>query len=173
MTEFAFDVLLRASLRVTAETEKEARRILAEHLDAADCNGGRWPDGDPILFEASLADDIAAPVLFEIDGEATGNVGIFHATLTPPAEIAGDNPSVVVTDSTLEALPDGAVVTEESACRAAGWMQGGGHIFHGPTWGEDWKAAVSWSGTHNEPSGENDKPAIYDDWAECYAEEIA
>lgn len=62
----------------------------------------------------------------------------------------------------------------EIACRAAGWEHGGdgdGFIFHMPTWGS-WKAAASWEGTHNEPSGPDAKPATYSTWADCYANEI-
>ena len=64
----------------------------------------------------------------------------------------------------------------EQAARAAGWRHGGdcgGFWFHGPTWGEDWKAAASWSGTDNEPNGPSDKTALYDTLAElCVAEHI-
>jgi hypothetical protein len=58
----------------------------------------------------------------------------------------------------------------ETLARAVGWMQRGDGpiIFHGPTWSDDWKSAVSWSGTDREPKGPNDKPAIYDTWEECY-----
>lgn len=64
----------------------------------------------------------------------------------------------------------------ETAARAAGWKRGGdngGIIFHEPTWGS-WKAAISWEGTDQEPSGTNDKPRIYDTWQDCCLhEEIA
>jgi hypothetical protein len=66
--EYAFDVRLFAAIRVRAKTEAEARALLAEHMTAADCNGGAWPDGSPITFEASVDDD--HPDLIEIDGEA-------------------------------------------------------------------------------------------------------
>ncbi len=52
--------------------------------------------------------------------------------------------------------------------KAYGWEFGGdapGFWFHTPTWG-NWKAAASWAGTNNEPSGPNDRPAIYDSFAE-------
>lgn len=65
--EFAFDVKLFATFRVTAQTEARARAMLDEALDAADTNFGAWPNGDPILAEASI--DGPAD-LIEIDGEA-------------------------------------------------------------------------------------------------------
>lgn len=65
--EYAFDVKLFATIRVTAPSEFDARAMVRQHLDAADCNGGAWPNGDPILFEASIDDD-ELPCI-EIDGE--------------------------------------------------------------------------------------------------------
>lgn len=64
--EFAFDVTLTAAFRVNAETEDEAREMLKEHLDSADSNFGAWPDGSPILAEASLGHILD---LYEIDNE--------------------------------------------------------------------------------------------------------
>jgi hypothetical protein len=58
----------------------------------------------------------------------------------------------------------------ERMARAAGWVRGGDGpvIFHNETWGGDWKAAVSWSGeSGREPNGPEDRPAVYDTWAEC------
>ena len=66
MTEYAFDITLAGALRVEAESEEEARRILFEAIDCADCNLGAWPNGDPILAELSLRGE---PVLYEVDGE--------------------------------------------------------------------------------------------------------
>ena len=61
------------------------------------------------------------------------------------------------------------IAAHEYYARQFGWMEGGDGpiIFHGPTWDEDWKAAVSWSGTEQELSREDDCPAIYDTWEEC------
>ena len=67
-TEYAFDVKLFATVRVKADSEEEARADLRAYLDCADCNGGAWANGDPILFEASVDDD--SPELIEVDGEA-------------------------------------------------------------------------------------------------------
>lgn len=69
LKEYTFDVKMFATLRVKANSEDEARRILLAEVDCADCNGGMWPDGSPILFEASVDDD--SPELIEVDGEAT------------------------------------------------------------------------------------------------------
>ncbi len=66
MPSYAFDVVLTCALRVEAETEDDARRLITEQLDCADANLGEWPDGDPILAEVSVAEFH----LFEIDGEA-------------------------------------------------------------------------------------------------------
>lgn len=66
MPEFAFDVNLRASLRVEAEDEATARAILAESLNCADSNFGAWPDGSPITAEASMDGDAS---LYMIDGK--------------------------------------------------------------------------------------------------------
>lgn len=69
MAEYAFDCVLTVALRVTANSEAEARAILNDKLDCADSNFGAWPDGSPILGEASISDD-SAPDLYEIDGNA-------------------------------------------------------------------------------------------------------
>lgn len=68
MTEYAFDVKLFASIRVEADSEEQARALLREHVDCATANFGAWPNGDPIIGEASVDDD--HPELIEIDGEA-------------------------------------------------------------------------------------------------------
>lgn len=65
--EFAFDVKLFAAIRVKASSEHEARQIIREHLHCADANFGAWPNGDPILAEATVDDDEFP--LVEIDGE--------------------------------------------------------------------------------------------------------
>jgi hypothetical protein len=54
MKEFAFDIRLRAALRVQAATQAEAERMLSERLDCADATLGRWHDGSPIIAEVSL-----------------------------------------------------------------------------------------------------------------------
>lgn len=66
--EYAFDVKLFATVRVNAATEAEARAMIREHIECADANFGAWPNGDPILAEASVDDDEIP--LIEIDGEA-------------------------------------------------------------------------------------------------------
>lgn len=64
--EYTFDVKLFATMRVKAATLNEARAILNEAADCLDCNGGAWPDGTPILFEAGQDGEAD---LIEIDGE--------------------------------------------------------------------------------------------------------
>lgn len=66
MTEYAFDIKMFAAIRVKANSEKEARKMLAEALNCADANFGAWDNGDPIMGEASI-DGHAS--LYEVDGE--------------------------------------------------------------------------------------------------------
>lgn len=66
--EYGFDVMLKAAIRVRASSPDQAIAMLHSVLESADCNAGAWPNGDPVLFEASTAPD-TAPVLYSIDGE--------------------------------------------------------------------------------------------------------
>lgn len=66
--EYLFDVKLFASIRVKATSEAEARKLMAQAIDASTANLGAWPNGDPIVCEISL-DDPACDELIEIDGE--------------------------------------------------------------------------------------------------------
>ena len=68
MNEYLFDVNLFATIRIKAESEDEARAMILDHLDCACVNAGVWPNGDPILFEASARGEL--PVI-EINGEST------------------------------------------------------------------------------------------------------
>lgn len=70
MNEYLFDVKLFASVRVQADTEKEARRMLADALDAADINAGAWPNGDPVQFEASQDGEPDLVEVEEVNGAA-------------------------------------------------------------------------------------------------------
>jgi hypothetical protein len=63
--EYAFDVKLLAAIRVKAANETEARELLSQHLNCADTNLGAWPDGSPILAEASIDGEAD---LYEVDG---------------------------------------------------------------------------------------------------------
>ena len=71
MNEYLFDIKLFASIRVNAASEDEARATILDHLDCACVNAGAWPNGDPILFEASASGDFH---LIEINGEPTCHV---------------------------------------------------------------------------------------------------
>ena len=66
MNEYIFDIKLLATIRVNAASESEARGRVFEHLDCASINAGAWPNGDPILFEASVDGDFD---LVELNGE--------------------------------------------------------------------------------------------------------
>lgn len=68
MNEYLFDIKLFASIRIKAESEAEARATILDHLDCACVNAGAWPNGDPILFEASARGELP---LIEINGEPT------------------------------------------------------------------------------------------------------
>lgn len=68
MPQFTFDMRMVASITVAAGTAEQARQWLIDALEAANTNFGAYPNGDPILGEVSLADDVG-PVLSMIDGE--------------------------------------------------------------------------------------------------------
>lgn len=70
MNEYAFDVKMFAAIRVKAPSIDEARQLVRDRVNAADCNAGSWPNGDPILFEASVDDDDLMPC-YEINGKDT------------------------------------------------------------------------------------------------------
>lgn len=53
MKEYVFDLKLFATIAVPAQSESEARKLIATHIDSASTNFGAWPDGSPILGEAS------------------------------------------------------------------------------------------------------------------------
>lgn len=65
--EYLFDVKLFASIRVKAANVEAARAMLREHVNCASANFGAWPNGDPIVAEASVDDDELPCV--ERDGE--------------------------------------------------------------------------------------------------------
>lgn len=77
---FSFDVLLSAAITVPAEDEEAARRTLKGTLDCAECDAGRWPNGDSVQFEASAH---GGAELYAIDGEdiQTSAGGIPAATM--------------------------------------------------------------------------------------------
>lgn len=92
MHEYAFDCVLEAAIRVSATSRGAAEDKLRATLDAADCNGGAWPNGDPVLFEASVNDGKLD--LFEVDGET-----VEDANDSPAPSAAPGTPDL----STLEA----------------------------------------------------------------------
>lgn len=65
--EYAFDLKLFAALRVKAPTLEMARAMIREHVNCCTANFGAWPDGSPIIAEASV-DDEEMPC-YERDGE--------------------------------------------------------------------------------------------------------
>jgi hypothetical protein len=66
MHEYTFDIRLRASTTVKAEHGDQALEMVRAVFECADCNGGAWPNGEPVLFEASLNQ---RPDIGLIDGE--------------------------------------------------------------------------------------------------------
>lgn len=73
LIEYAFDCTLSAAIRVKAKSRQEAESMLRDVLDAADCNGGAWPNGDAVHFEASLDD--RKPRLYEVNGDSVDDTG--------------------------------------------------------------------------------------------------
>lgn len=67
MREYAFDVKLFAAIRVKADSETAARKLIQDHIDATTANLGAWPNGDPIICEVSTD---GVHDLYEIDGES-------------------------------------------------------------------------------------------------------
>ena len=65
---FTFDVSLYAPIKVTAENEKDARRLLSEHVSTVSCVAGHWPNGGLIIFDATIDEGDSASELIEIDG---------------------------------------------------------------------------------------------------------
>lgn len=84
--EYAFDCTLTAAIRVKASSREAAEALLRAALDAADCNGGSWPNGDPILFEASVNHSEIS--LYEVDGEQVDDPKLAAAAMNPTTESA-------------------------------------------------------------------------------------
>ena len=69
LREYAFDVTLLAAIRVQAATRQEAEAALRAAIQNATCNAGAWPNGDPIVFEASVEGELDLYEVCGIDGE--------------------------------------------------------------------------------------------------------
>jgi hypothetical protein len=69
MPEYAFDVILSAAIRVTADSQDAAIAILKDKIDCADANLGSFDNGDPILCEVSLHTPPTPTDCYEIDGD--------------------------------------------------------------------------------------------------------
>ena len=67
MPEYTYHITLTSTVRVKANSPKEAESLMRKNIDAADVNFGAWPDGTPIVQTVYMLDD---SVLVEIDGEA-------------------------------------------------------------------------------------------------------
>lgn len=65
--DYLFDLKLFASVRVQAESRREATLMVKEAFDRAEINAGAWPNGEPILCTASMDGDAD---LFEVDGRS-------------------------------------------------------------------------------------------------------
>lgn len=64
--EYLFDVRLLATIRIKADSQVKAEATIRDILEAASCNAGSWPDGSPVLFEASVDGKLD---LVEVDGK--------------------------------------------------------------------------------------------------------
>lgn len=70
MKTYIFDTTLTACIRIQANSRAEAEATIRDNLDGASCNAGAWPNGDPILFEASIEGELdRADDLDDCDGE--------------------------------------------------------------------------------------------------------
>lgn len=58
MNTYTFDVKLFATITIKAASQAEAEATIRDCVDCASCNAGAWPNGDPILFEASIDGDL-------------------------------------------------------------------------------------------------------------------
>lgn len=65
MAEFTFDIKMFTTITVSAESYEEAEGLIKD-LDCCDTNFGAWPNGDPILGEATVDGE---PDLIAINGE--------------------------------------------------------------------------------------------------------
>jgi len=65
--EFSFDARAYVAIRVFAETEEEAMKMLLDNVHIADSNLGAWPNGDPIMAEVTIEQGDVD--LIEVDGE--------------------------------------------------------------------------------------------------------
>ncbi len=54
MKTYSFDVRMTATIHVPASSEADARAELAENMFYCQANFGAWPDGEPILGEATI-----------------------------------------------------------------------------------------------------------------------
>lgn len=68
---YLFDVDLKAAIRIDAESEAEARKLLCDALDCADAILGATADGQGILGEVSAwyEDGQGPGPLVEVDGK--------------------------------------------------------------------------------------------------------
>jgi hypothetical protein len=74
--EYAFDCKLEAVFRVEAISRADAEKKLRKNFAAACCNGGMWPNGDPILFDARIGE---SPLLLNrIDGDLVEESAFEH-----------------------------------------------------------------------------------------------
>ena len=97
--EYSFDIKLLAAVRVKATSPDQAMQMLHNLFDCADCNGGSWPGGDPVFFEASLVEG-QDPVLVTHDG---------HEAPVDPTAPTNPQVLVVVSGGCAEAHSSGAV----------------------------------------------------------------
>lgn len=112
--EFAFDVPLTAAIRVKAASLEDALDMLNSALDSASCNAGAWPNGDPILFEASTSSD---PALFEVDG-----LQVEAEAVTAP--VPRKNDAFMQLQSAMAAARESGLLAELEASGPSGWVVG-------------------------------------------------
>ncbi len=65
LKNYLVDIKLSTSIRVDAEDEEAARKLIATAFNCASINAGAWPNGEPITGTASMDGEAD---LVEIDG---------------------------------------------------------------------------------------------------------
>lgn len=67
MHEYGFDLMLKTAIRIKAASPEQAQQLLLEVFDAATCKAGVWPNGETVVFEASVSEHEQMS-LFSVDG---------------------------------------------------------------------------------------------------------
>lgn len=100
MSSFLLDFKLDCAITIGAESAKDAAKLLRQAIQCATVNLGSFPNGDPILAEASLNQP---PVLISIDGEEIEPTPVKTAGYDYPAQDHSTNHVGHTVDQRLDA----------------------------------------------------------------------